>query len=734
MSQINLENSSFNSTLESYLSKIVKLIAYLVALYIQGHYFPYNKHEYNYTYINPLAITNVPENKTFVKILGLPFPNLPKGEFPSRMWFLKVVFSLVITGINNYLHNQNYGSLEAIKNEFNDIKIQLETIVNDFSEVENKKELKNIFTQLTLSLKKIDEDLQIEEKLKNSRQQKSSEQIESSIQCLIEKHFQEIDSKIPQDLNQNPQGDADNLEASEQSIIASLREITKYSARLAELADNKTPSLSSSQSEPDLDDYDQLFQIIDKPAISHTFQQDKIFAYLQVAGPNPVVLQQVTRYDSRLPITEEQYSQIAQKFGASDSLAAALGEGRLYVADYTLLDGLVNGTYLQPNLQQQKYVFSPVSLFAVPPYGSPSRSLFPVAISYQQTSVSYHWVMFTPLDADSNGEPWMTAKNIVELADCDYQALISHLGRTHLFVEAFVVPTNNLPNNHPLRNLLKPHLEGTVFINFGAHTVLVAPEGTVDSLLGSSIGGDQSLTAKAAQSYLFNFNEVSFPQTLVSRGVDDTSKLPTYPYRDDGLLIWNAIQSWVSDYFSIYYSNDSSVQQDKDLQTWASTLISFQGGRLQNFGDDGQGQIKTLAYLVKAVSTVIFTASAQHAAVNYPQKEFMMYAPAFPFARYFPAPTNTQESQSFVQGLPSLAQAQGQINLLYLLGSVYYTNLGNYSTSAFPTDTRVQDALKKFQNNLRDITHIINQRNRSNDRLIPYEFLLPAKIPQSINI
>ncbi|MBE9034918.1 hypothetical protein IQ246_07210 [aff. Roholtiella sp. LEGE 12411] len=314
---------------------------------------------------------------------------------------------------------------------------------------------------------------------------------------------------------------------------------------------------------------------------------------------------------------------------------------------------------------------------------------------------------------------------------------MSHLGRTHLFVEAFVVPTNNLPNNHPLKSLLIPHLEGTVLINYGAHTILVAPENTVDSLLGSTIGGDQSVAAKATQSYLFNFNQVSFPQTLVNRGVNDTNKLPTYPYRDDGLLIWNAIESWVNDYFSIYYSNDSSVLADIDLQTWASTLISFEGGRLQDFGDYGQGQIQTRDYLVKAVSTVIFIASAQHAAVNYPQKEFMMYSPALPFARYLVAPTNTQESRSFIDGLPPLFQAQGQIVLLYLLGSVYYTNLGNYSTSAFPKDEKgqqVQSALNKFHQNLQQVTSKINQRNRESDRLIAYEFLLPKNIPQSVNI
>ena len=523
-----------------------------------------------------------------------------------------------------------------------------------------------------------------------------------------------------------------NLEEfSEKPQIQNIKEIIKSTAKLAELAKYQTPTLKSASNYSSLENYNKQFQVIAKPDISYHFQEDKYFAYMQVAGANPVMLQQLAQLDLRLPITEDKYSDVANFYGVSDTLNNALAEGRIYLADYTLLDTLVNGTFPQ----QQKYISAPLALFAVPPSSYGVRSLFPVAISYQETSISNNWILFTPLVTDTDADTWMTAKNIVQMADSNYHELVSHLGRTHLVVEPFVVATNQLPDNHNLRNLLKPHLEGTILINYGAHTTLIAPGGGVDELLASSIGSDQTLGAHGAQSYLFNFNDIAFPDTLTSRGVDDASKLPTYPYRDDGLLIWGAIESWVQEYFSLYYSSDSSVLNDPDLQTWASTLISHEGGRLKNFGDDGQGQIKTLDYLVKAVSTIIFTASAQHAAVNFPQKELMMYTPAFPLARYLPVPIDPQQPENFINGLPPLEQALNQINLLYLLGSIYYTNLGNYSASAF-TDPNVTPALDKFQTKLKDIQEQINQRNSNSkgDRIIPYEFLLPTNIPQSINI
>ncbi|WP_293138601.1 lipoxygenase family protein [Okeania sp. SIO3I5] len=374
-------------------------------------------------------------------------------------------------------------------------------------------------------------------------------------------------------------------------------------------------------------------------------------------------------------------------------------------------------------------------MFAVPAQGSSSRSLFPVAISYQKTTISKEWVLFTPLDVDSQQEPWMTAKNILQMADSNFHELISHLGRTHLVVKPFIVPTYNcLPKHHPLRNLLIPHFEGTVLINYGPHAILVAPGGTVDSLLASTIGADTSLTGKGTQSYLFNFNAIDFPQTLVNRGVNNSDTLPVYPYRDDGKLIWDAIYTWVNDYLSIYYANDADIVADKDLQNWGATLVSLDGGRVENFGENSQGEIKTRDYLVKAVSTIIFTGSAQHAAVNFPQKTDMMYVPAFPLARYLMPPTNIEDRESYIQGLPSLSQAQSQINTLYLLGSVHYTQLGKYRGSAFPENKELQAALTKFQENLNAATIIINKRNQSPERLMPYEFLLPENIPQSINI
>jgi arachidonate 15-lipoxygenase len=140
----------------------------------------------------------------------------------------------------------------------------------------------------------------------------------------------------------------------------------------------------------------------------------------------------------------------------------------------------------------------------------------------------------------------------------------------------------------------------------------------------------------------------------------------------------------------------------------------------------------TLNYLVDAATLIIFTASVQHAAVNFPQKGIMSYAPAIPLAGYLPASIlkGKISEQDYLNFLPPLEQAQRQSNLLRLLGSIYYNKLGDYPNQHF-TDPSVKPLLDNFHSRLQQVEATIKQRNENRP---VYEYLLPSKIPQSINI
>ncbi|MGB3292918.1 MAG: lipoxygenase family protein [Phormidesmis sp.] len=475
--------------------------------------------------------------------------------------------------------------------------------------------------------------------------------------------------------------------------------------------------------------YNDLFQLIYLPCISQDFHEDRTFAAQRVAGPNPLVIEKVQTLPDSFPVTDKHYQ---AAMGEQDTLAEAIAEGRLYLADYAVLADLKPSAFPK----DQKYLSLPLALFAVP---KGTGSLVPVAIQCGQRPGA-NTPIFTPPPA---GTPqfqkwsWLIAKTIVQIADGNYHELISHLGRTHLLIEPFVIATaRQLAPNHPLSVLLRPHFEGTLFINQSALEGLVNEGGTVDKVMAGTLESSLYLTAKGVQGYPLGFNDSMVPKTFASRGVDDPQQLPDYPYRDDALLIWDAIHQWVTDYLAIYYLDDEAVVQDTELQNWLAELISEQGGKVRDIGEPAEGgapSLRTRAYLEDAIALVIFTASAQHAAVNFPQAAYMTYGPNMPLAGYEPAPTSPTgaTSKDYLALLPPLEQAESQMNMTYPLGSLYYTRLGDYGKDYFIAP-QVSSPLQKFQQRLKQIEITIDERNAH--RPTHYSFLHPANIPQSINI
>jgi arachidonate 15-lipoxygenase len=208
--------------------------------------------------------------------------------------------------------------------------------------------------------------------------------------------------------------------------------------------------------------------------------------------------------------------------------------------------------------------------------------------------------------------------------------------------------------------------------------------------------------------------------------VDDPAAFPDYPYRDDALLYWNAIRAWVRAYLGRYYGSEAAVAADPELSAWHRELTAADGGRIA--GWDAVGGIEGLS---DVATLIIFTSSVQHAAVNFPQFDLMTYMPNMPLAGFSPTPVPREASeQDYLALLPPLSYARRQITILYVLGTIHYTRLGDYGPGEI-CDGRVQDALAAFKASLVQAGGTIADRNA---KRLPYPFLAPAGIPQSINI
>lgn len=484
--------------------------------------------------------------------------------------------------------------------------------------------------------------------------------------------------------------------------------------------------------------YKALFQSISLNQIQEDFFNDDVFAYYRVGGPNSVLIEKLDTIPANFKLDAGLYQQTMQAVAKTDdTLERALTENRLFMVDYQALQYLSDNTGYTNG--QPKHLFAPIGLFALAPVGSDAaankqRQLLPIAIQTDQTGENI--VYAQPLKSKNGYWEWQSAKAILQMADGNYHELFVHLARTHLVEEAFKVATERqFAREHPLFLLLTPHFEGTLFINSQAASDLIADGGPINQIFAGEIHATQYA---AAQDRLnFDFFQHMLPADLQRRGVDNPDILPNYPYRDDARLIWNDIHTWVSEYIHIYYKTDTDVVEDTELQAWVNEILSE--GRIAGFKP-----IHTINQLIEVITMVIFTASAQHAAVNFPQSTMMTYAPAISGAVWGESPLNVKTEAQWLELFAPVTQAWIQQSLLFLLGGVLYRPLGKYVRNTTHKEDWFRDpkivgsgmALSRFQATLAKTEQQIEASiaERKAPANAHYTYLLPSKIPMSINI
>lgn len=533
----------------------------------------------------------------------------------------------------------------------------------------------------------------------------------------------------------------------------------------------KAASRMSTSFPAQLSTYDSLFRLLPRPDViaiqnGPVSVQDQAFAWQRIAGANPMMLQAIRHVppagggawardlahvaehrasamwdwfrgrheaasapvppDTLPPWFQVTDAHFQRVMGPDDSLERAAAEGRLFLADFHWMHGLPNGTWSDGALgiPRPKYVYAPMALFARPRGASREQSaLVPVAIQCEQVGDAKHAPVFTPGD----GHRWRMARTVVQNADGNCHEMVYHLSRAHLTMEALAVAAHrNLAPTHPLLVLLRAHLRFTLAINDYASKNLIAPGGQVDALFGSTLSG--SLTAMVRSMAEFRLDEAAPDADLAKRGVLDRDVLAYYPYRDDGLLVWQAILHFVTRYVGLYYDGPEDIAADRELQGFLEALSSP-----DEAGLGGVPPATTPAELARLIAIFIWIGSAQHGALNYAQFPFFGYAPNTPAALYAKAPTGEtpDDALAWMAMLPPIHQAVLQMTILYQLSSVHYDRLGHYPALTF-IDPRVDGLVQEFQQRLRQA----ESEMKDNDarRFLPYPYMRPSQVGNSVYI
>ncbi|XP_068035462.1 polyunsaturated fatty acid lipoxygenase ALOX15B-like, partial [Anomalospiza imberbis] len=377
------------------------------------------------------------------------------------------------------------------------------------------------------------------------------------------------------------------------------------------------------------------------------WQEDAFFGEQFLSGVNPVLLRRCRHLPPNFPVSEPM---VAPSLGPGTSLRREMEAGRLFLADYALLEGLPTGDIGG----RPQFLAAPLCLLWLSPRGH----LLPVAIQLSQRPGPGSPI-FLP-----GGRGWTLAKLWVRGAHFVLHEMVTHLLHGHFLAEVFAVATQHLPVAHPVHQLLLPHLRFTFHINILARETLLNPGGIIDQ--ATAVGREGTLALVARGTAALTFRELCVPDDVAERGVGD---IPGYHYRDDALDIWGAIESYVQGIVELFYAEDSEVAEDEELQEWVGEIFTY--GVLGNEKSGFPSKLCGRPELVKFLTMIIFCCSARHAAVNSGQYDYAAWMPNTPGTLQRPPPASEDEATEELL-LATLPAPEATGALLALLSVVSY--------------------------------------------------------------
>ncbi len=515
-----------------------------------------------------------------------------------------------------------------------------------------------------------------------------------------------------------------------------------------------------------LQDYDNFFTLLKLPEVAKVYQTNNSFAEQRLSGVNPMAIKKLLKEDYRVKLLKDTSFQanLEPLFKFDKELA----QGNIYIADYTGTDpDYIGPSFVRGGSHEKgrKYLPKPLAFFWWRNIGIGDRGkLVPIAIALNvsknpdpKDNKLIHGKIYTPFE--QNPLDWLFAKVCVQIADANHHEMSTHLCRTHFVMEPIAIATaRQLAENHPLSILLRPHFLFMLANNDLGQKVLINNGGLVDRLLAGNLAESMKLVEEAAKTW--DINKFAFPDEIKNRGMMD---IPHYPYRDDGMLVWNAINTFVSKYLKHFYQKsteiaenitdgmteeekkkiaDKNIAEDTELQAWANeSADQTNGGNVNGM----PAKIENMEQLIKLATTIVFTCGPQHSAVNFSQYEYMGFVPNMPLAAYqdIPDPTEKIDEQKILNLLPPYKRSADQLQTLFVLSAYKYDRLGYYDRAfaqlynELPQDIfdKNKDILKiitEFQQELNIAEQKIDERNQK--RTVPYPYLKPSLILNSISI
>ncbi|XP_020154784.1 lipoxygenase 2.2, chloroplastic [Aegilops tauschii subsp. strangulata] len=489
--------------------------------------------------------------------------------------------------------------------------------------------------------------------------------------------------------------------------------------------------------------------------------RDEEFARETLAGMNPLSIQLVTE----LPIVSEvdgpsliTKELIEEQINGVMTAEEAMRRKKLFMLDYH--DMFLPFVH-KVRMLEDTTLYGSRTLFFLTGDGT----LRPIAIELTRPESQDHgrrsspsptkdeWrQVFTPGSSVTESWLWQLAKSHVLAHDTGYHQLVSHWLRTHCCVEPYIIAANRqLSRMHPIYQLLHPHFRYTMEINAQARQMLIDAGGIIESAF--SPGRYCMELSSVAYDKFWRFDMEALPEDLIRRGMavrGEDGKLELaiedYPYANDGLMVWDAIKQWASDYVKYYYPGAKDIIDDHELQGWWTEVRTK--GHEDKKDEPWWPVLDSHESLVQVLATIMWVTSAHHAAVNFGQYPLAGYIPNRPTITRKNMPPemggpDSKEMRAFLEEpervlldtFPSQYQSVIVMLILNLLSSHSSDEeyMGTYQELVWRKQEKIKEAFDRFKSKMVDIAAQIDKanmdpklKNRNGPGVVPYVLLRPS--------
>ncbi|XP_076810011.1 allene oxide synthase-lipoxygenase protein-like isoform X2 [Clavelina lepadiformis] len=471
----------------------------------------------------------------------------------------------------------------------------------------------------------------------------------------------------------------------------------------------------------ELSDYHNLYrrQFTDRQATNYidNWDTDKRMGQQVLTGISPLQVSQCRELPDYFNVKN---SDVIALLGENTTLEEQMKAGKCYIVDFNeKFKTLPRNVHLAT--KEPLHCPNAVGLFHVNAKGD----FLPIAIQLVPGDRDY---LFTPADSKDD---WLLAKMYFRTAESSLHEWDSHLFSTHVIMEPFSIALFRcFPRCHPLYKMLRPHLQTVVAINTDGRVGLIAP--------GSATNGTVAIASAPSQRYLFKnitMDDLDIEKRLKKQGIDDPKLLPNFHYRDDAIALWRIMETYVRNMICHYYKTDEDVCNDNELQDFAKDVVhnglGWQDGNSHGMPDE----ITTVEKLIEICHSLMFTSSAQHAAVNFGQYETYRFVPNCPLSMRLPPHRKGEATmQRILQSLPDATIALIGIGLAYTLSAFLEGEeayLGEYPDRHF-NEPEIFKIREEYRSELREAGEKIRKRNEGLEH--PYTWLYPDRVPNYISI